>query len=207
MCTDLITASGLRSLRTLPSTRVDMNGSSIAIRPMRGQLVDRPRARCQRGRPCRDRRDRCGTTSFRRSSAPRRWPRRWPRSSGRRVRTARPASPPRFIDENTTLSSSAPSSSRSSRMSEVASTPSTPGSASAARNRSSRSVRLFIAVGRDPTARAPRAGWSAATIISRPLPRTVGRMVRVCHARSTRLRIRRPQVGDLGVVLAHGVRH
>ena len=96
-----------------------------------------------------------------------------------------PARPPRFIEENTTLSSSAPSSSRSSRMSEVASTPSTPGSASAARSRSSRSVRLFIAVGRDPTPRAPRAGWSAATIISLPLPRTAGRMVRVCQARST----------------------
>jgi hypothetical protein len=27
-------------------------------------------------------------------------------------------------------------------------------------------------------------GWSAATIISLPLPRTVGRVVRFCHARS-----------------------
>ncbi len=70
-------------------------------------------------------------------------------------------------------------------MSAVASTPSTPGSASAARSRSSRSVRLFIAVGRAPTASAPRAGWSAATIISRPLPRIVGRVVRSCHARAT----------------------
>ena len=69
-------------------------------------------------------------------------------------------------------------------MSAVASTPSTPGSASAARSRSSRSVRLFIAVGREPTPSAPRAGWSAATIINLPLPRTVGRVVRFCHARS-----------------------
>ena len=38
-------------------------------------------------------------------------------------------------------------------MSEVASTPSTPGSASAVRSRSSRSVRLFIAVGRAEDAR------------------------------------------------------
>jgi hypothetical protein len=38
-------------------------------------------------------------------------------------------------------------------------------------------------VGLDPTANAPRAGWSAATIISRPLPRTVGRVVRPRQAR------------------------
>jgi hypothetical protein len=44
-------------------------------------------------------------------------------------------------------------------------------------------VRLFIAVGREPTARAPRAGWSAATIISLLSPRVVGRVVRACHAR------------------------
>ncbi len=114
-----------------------------------------------------------------------------------------PARPPRFIDENTTLSSSAPSSSRSSRMSEVASTPSTPGSASAARSRSSRSVRLFIAVGREPTASAPRAGWSAATIINLPLPRTVGRVVRFCHAVPIAAGSAGAQFGDLGVVSAH----
>jgi hypothetical protein len=96
-----------------------------------------------------------------------------------------PARPPRLNDEKTTLFSSAPRSTRSSRMSDVASTPSTPGSASAVRNRSSRSVRLFMAVGRLPTASAPRAGWSAATIISRPSPWIVGRVVRLAQARAT----------------------
>ena len=45
------------------------------------------------------------------------------------------------------------------------------------------SVRLFIAVGREPTPRAPRAEWSAATIMRRPLPRMVGRVTRSCQAR------------------------
>ncbi len=118
MWIDLITASGVRSLRTLPSTRVDMNGSSIAISPCDGELVDRPARTPPAWRRCQDRRDRCGTTSFRRSSSPRRWPRRWPPVIRSSSSNCAPARPPRFIDENTTLSSSAPSSSRSSRMSD-----------------------------------------------------------------------------------------
>ena len=118
MCTDLITASGLRSLRTLPLTRVDMNGSSMAIRPVRGEFVDRLWRRPPWWRRCRDRRGRCGTASFRRSSSP-------PRSTAAVAPVIRsssskdaPARPPRLNEENTTLSSSAPSSSRSSRMSD-----------------------------------------------------------------------------------------
>ncbi len=39
MCTDLITASGLRSFTTAPSTRRDMNGSSMAMTPARASSV------------------------------------------------------------------------------------------------------------------------------------------------------------------------
>src|SRR5690242_11525581 len=62
----------------------------------------------------------------------------------------------------TTLSSSAPSSSRSSTMSAVPSTPSTPGLDRASDIRSSRSARSAMAIGRSPARSAPRAGWSAA---------------------------------------------
>src|SRR6476660_9667326 len=157
MWIDLITASADRSLRTLPSTRVDMNGSSIAIRPCDARSsIARAHASSVATVPGSPR-------SMRHNIFP-------PFILAAAVAAAvaavilssssncAPARPPRFIEENTTLSSSAPSSTRSSRMSEVASTPSTPGSASAARSRSSRSVRLFIAVGREPTASAPRAG-------------------------------------------------
>src|ERR1700712_4631804 len=83
----------------------------------------------------------------------------------------------------TTLSSSAPSSSRSSRMSGEASSPSTPGRLRAVTRRSSSSIREPIAIGRSPTPNAPRAGWSAATIISRPSPRTVSRLTLAFAAR------------------------
>ena len=78
------------------------------------------------------------------------------------ISKAVPASPPRFIEPMTTLSSSAPSSSRSSMMSAVPSTPSTPGLDSASDIRSSRSARSAMAIGRSPARSAPRAGWSAA---------------------------------------------
>ena len=53
-------------------------------------------------------------------------------------------------------------------MSGVPSTPFTPGRDSASTSRSSRSTRSPMANGRLPAASAPRAGWSAAIIISRP---------------------------------------
>src|ERR1700757_1113102 len=58
----------------------------------------------------------------------------------------------------TTLSSSAPSSSRSSMMSAVPSTPSTPGRDKASDMRSSRSTRSAMAIGRAPARSAPRGG-------------------------------------------------
>ena len=118
MCTDLITASGLRSLRTLPSTRVDRNGSSIAIRPCAASSS----TACAQAASVGDRARIVEVDAAQHLSAvhPRGGGRRrgGARSSGRRVRTTAPARPPRLNDENTTLSSSAPSSSRSSRMSD-----------------------------------------------------------------------------------------
>ncbi len=96
-----------------------------------------------------------------------------------------PARPPRFMDPMTTLFSSTPSRSRSSRMSAVASTPSTPGRDSATHRRSSRSARSAMASGRSPVPSAPRAGWSAATIISRPLSPISGRRARRAAASAT----------------------
>ena len=99
---------GVRSLRTLSSTRRDRNGS-----------IDQSRARPARHHRLRARghgRDRAGIierdaapTSFHRSSGPRRSRPRWRWSSGRRTRKDAPARPPRLNDENTTLSCSAPS--------------------------------------------------------------------------------------------------
>jgi len=53
-------------------------------------------------------------------------------------------------------------------MSGVPSTPLTPGRDSARQSRSSRSARSAMASARGPARSAPRAGWSAAMIISRP---------------------------------------
>src|SRR5690349_12014084 len=53
-------------------------------------------------------------------------------------------------------------------MSGLANRPSTPGLAKAVSSRSSKLIRLPMASGRSPTPLAPRAGWSAAMIISRP---------------------------------------
>ena len=165
MCTDLITAS--RSLRTLPLTRLDMNGSSMAIRPCAASsstaVAQAVMVATVPGSSRAMRHNIFPPFILAAAVDP-------GRGTGRSLESnskAAPASPPRLKEENTTLSSRAPSSSRSSRMSDVASTPSTPGSASAARSRSSRSVRLFMAVGRLPTASAPAAGWSAATIVGR----------------------------------------
>jgi hypothetical protein len=83
--------------------------------------------------------------------------------AGQRRRAEDLGSPPRFIDPMTTLPSSAPSSSNSSITSGEPSTPSTSGCANAVTRRSSRLRRSAIAIGFPPLARAPRAGWSAAT--------------------------------------------
>src|SRR5690349_8467672 len=53
-------------------------------------------------------------------------------------------------------------------MSGLANRPSTPGLAKAVSSRSSKLIRLPMANGLSPTPLAPRAGWSAAMIISRP---------------------------------------
>ena len=71
-------------------------------------------------------------------------------------------------------------------MSAVASRPSTPGRASAVSSRSSRSVRLAMAVLLRPAARAPRAGWSQAMIISRPPGSSGGHFWRVTSSRAIR---------------------
>ncbi len=133
MWTDLITASGLQVVADLavdPARHERLHHrDQTERRPVRRPPARRPSS----SRPCLDRRDRCGTTSFHRSVlaaavdaavAAGHPVVEFERGAGR---------PPRLNDQNTTLSSSAPSSSRSSRMSEVASTPSTPGRASAAR--------------------------------------------------------------------------
>ena len=92
-------------------------------------------------------------------------------------------------------------------MSEVASTPSTPGSASAARSRSSRSVRLFMAVGRDADAEGAAGGVVGGDDHQPAVAANCGpdgaRLPRPLDC----LRVGRAHVGDLGVVLAHCVRH
>src|SRR5215217_1440365 len=183
MCTDLMTASGLRSLLTRPSTRRDRNGSSIATTPARASsVIARPEVSSIPTVPGSSRSIRLSilAASKRASTTP---ATSYPviRSSSSKLA---PARPPRFIEATTTLSSSAPSSSRSSAISAVASRPSTPGRASAARSRSSMSVRLFIAAGRPWADSAPRAGWSAATSMSRPSSgRKAGRRLRAASAR------------------------
>lgn len=59
------------------------------------------------------------------------------------------------------------------------------GAESATQSLSSRSARFAMANLRSPTASAPRAGWSAATIISRPLSPTRGRRGRRAAASAT----------------------
>ena len=71
-------------------------------------------------------------------------------------------------------------------MSAVPSTPSTPGTASASRMRSSSSVREAMAWSREPTPRAPRAGWSAAMIIIVPSVSATVRRERVAARRANR---------------------
>src|SRR5262249_55844803 len=88
----------------------------------------------------------------------------------------------RFIEPIATLPSSAPSSSRSSRTSGLPSTPSTPGRPSAVTSRRSNPYRSAIASGTVRTPSAPRAGWSAATSISRPSGPSSGRRTRAAAA-------------------------
>ncbi|OLB73463.1 MAG: hypothetical protein AUI14_26175 [Actinobacteria bacterium 13_2_20CM_2_71_6] len=166
-----IMASGVRSLRVVPSAaRLTQNGSTIAI-SLCAARSDTASPHASRVRAV------AGSVGSMRSSI-------LPASNRMAVieaasyavnrsssSNAVPNRPPRFIEPTTTLSSSAPSSSRSSRTSGVPSTPSTPGRDSATRNRSSRSTRLAMAVGRPRTPSAPRAGWSAATSMS---PRSAG---------------------------------
>ena len=157
MWMDLMTASADRSLRTLPSTR-----GTGTVPPSRSTRVRRIRRRPGRMRSgcsgCRGRPERPGTTSCPRSSLPRGG---GGGGAGDPVVEfePRPASPPRFIEENTTLSSSAPSNTRSSRMSAVASTPSTPGSASAAASgRAGRCASSSPSGGPRPRGRRGRGG-------------------------------------------------
>ena len=126
MCTDLITASGLRSLHDRAVDPAGQERLEHRDQPARGQLVDRPPARLQH-------RDRArvvqvDAVEHLAGVEPRRRDGRGVVAGHAVVELERePASPPRFIEATTTLSSSAPSSSRSSRMSAVASRPSTPG--------------------------------------------------------------------------------
>ena len=60
-----MTASVVRSLRTLPSTRWEMNGSTIAISRRSARLLTALGAGLERGRRRRDRQGRCAATSFR----------------------------------------------------------------------------------------------------------------------------------------------
>ena len=142
--------------------------------PVRRRVRRRP-ARTRSGwRRCPGRRGRPGTTSWPRSSVRPRSRRRWRRSCGRRVRTGAPARPPRFIEENTTLSSSAPNSTRSSRMSAVANTPSTPGSANAARiGRAGRCANSSRSCDSRPRARRGRDGRRPQSSTARPRARSV----------------------------------
>ncbi len=108
--------------------------------------------------------------------------------------------PPRFIEPMTTLPSSAPSSSRSSRMSGVPSTPSTPGRSSAV----DEPVEQLGPAGHRhrvvADAERARAGWSAATISSRPS----SRQQRAQRALVPRRRAIRPgaraELGEVGPV-------
>ena len=150
-------ASGDRSLRTRPSTRWAMNGSTMAmsLRPARSDTA------CAHA--CMVSAVAGSSGSIRSSILPPSNPIRataaasYPvnRSSTSKTVSARP---PRFIEPMTIFPSSAPSSSRSSSTSAVPSTPPTPGRSSATQSRSSRSARSAMASRLRPARSDPRAG-------------------------------------------------
>src|SRR6478735_2640457 len=157
MWIDLIVESGSSWLTTRPPSRVDRNGSTIAMRRRCASAVTASALAWSVATvPGSSRQMR---VSILPPSSP-----RSPisaaeyavnRSSSSKLA---PWRPPRFIDPMASLSSRAPSSRRSSSTSGVPRTPSTPGRDSAVARRSSRSLRLAIAAPAPRTPRAPLAG-------------------------------------------------
>jgi len=169
---------------------------------VRREFVDGLRAPGHPSQRCRDCRGQCGTTSYRRSSSPPRSRPRWSVQSGRRIRTPHRPAPPRLTTRHhLVLERTQPAADREDVRGREHTVDT--GSASVRRSRSSRSSAVHRG-GRERRQGA-RAGWSPRRIISRPLPRMVGRVSAGLPgpghgARESDAR----HIGDGGVIRANG---